>query len=132
MISGALCPVLPISSVTMLLGNDIAGGRMVLALEILEAVPHVPCQVEDAVSSIEFHSCVIAHEQARRCVVSGRTDDKANVTLNNSLFSQLFADGEVTMSLPESPASETIRFPIPETRCELQHFLGMMGDYWAY
>lgn len=42
----AVCPVLPITGVTMLLGNDIAGGQVVPALEILDTTPRVPNQAE--------------------------------------------------------------------------------------
>lgn len=104
----------------MLLGTDIAGGSVLPALEILELTPHVPCHVEDVKASADYPSCVIScarlrtHNDARtdarftflRRAEKSKTGDVDSVTLNNTLFSQLFTGGEETMSDPDPPASQ--------------------------
>lgn len=42
----AVCPALPVSDVTMVLGNDIAGGRVVPSLDISDAAPPRPVPAE--------------------------------------------------------------------------------------
>ena len=59
----AICPALPIRGVTMLLGNDIAGGKVTLSLEVLDTAPRIVSRPDDAVPS-EFPSCVITHAQS--------------------------------------------------------------------
>ncbi len=59
----ATCPVLPINGVTLLMGNDIAGGKVTPALEVLD-IPQCTETVQP--SHNLFPSCVITRAQARR------------------------------------------------------------------
>ncbi len=104
----AICPALPIRGVTMLLGNDIAGGKVIPSLEVLDTAPRVLFRPDEAVQPGEFPSCVITRAQSRRHAEEGKDDNNANVDLTDTMFSKLFTDDAVSAPVPESPASTTV------------------------
>lgn len=55
----AICPALPISGVTMLLGNDIAGGRVVPSLEVFDVAIGKLKPPDRALSDTVYPSCVL-------------------------------------------------------------------------
>lgn len=55
----AVCPALPISGIVMLLGNDIAGGRVIPALEDLDSAPCIPDRPEEMGVPVDSPSCAM-------------------------------------------------------------------------
>lgn len=109
-----VCPALPISGVTMLLGNDIAGGRVVPSLEVLDTASCVPCPPDVPPSEMGSPSCVSTRAQSLKRAHEGKSRDQSFVDLNNTLFSSLFAGDQMSAHVSESPASETaVKAPFP-------------------
>ena len=62
----AVCPALPIKGVALLMGNDIAGGDVIPALEVLDSTPSVEMgNITDSETNL-FPSCVMTRAQARK------------------------------------------------------------------
>lgn len=60
----AVCPALPIRSISMLLGNDIASGKVTPSLQVLNILPapHGALVVESRL----FPACIITRAQAQK------------------------------------------------------------------
>lgn len=59
----AVCHALPIKGIKLLMGNDIAGGKVISALEVLDLPP---CTEIAKPSSVLFASCVVTRTQAHK------------------------------------------------------------------
>ena len=93
----AICPALPIRGVTFLMGNDIAGGKVTPALEVLD-IPQCP-QTEKNLPPIDlFPSCVITRAQARKF---------NDVSLSDSVLMPAFS-GEVETEIEAESAADSL------------------------
>lgn len=61
----AVYPALPISGITMLMGNDIVGGKVSPTLKVLDTLPTSPPSNTELDSKL-FPSCVITRAQAQK------------------------------------------------------------------
>lgn len=62
-----VCPSLPIKGVSFILGNDLARGRVMAALEVLDHPDPVYCLDELSVSYPDaFPVCVLTHDLSRK------------------------------------------------------------------
>ncbi len=85
--SVAVCPALPIRGISMLLGNDLAGGKVEPVLEVLDTVPEL---CEPAVTQPRlFPSCVITRAQAAK--LAAESVKQADVDLSDSVLAQTFS-----------------------------------------
>lgn len=63
-----VCTKLPISGVTFILGNDLAGGKVLPVPEVLSepVISEVQSFPKDDQTSLVFPACVVTHAQARK------------------------------------------------------------------
>lgn len=95
----AVCPELPIEGIDFLMGNDIAGGKVTPALEVL----YTPLRIDDGKPSpteLELYpACAVTRAQARKNVVE-------DVPLSDSVLMSVFSEEPV-------PSAETEASPVP-------------------
>uniref|UniRef100_A0A672HFT3 CCHC-type domain-containing protein n=1 Tax=Salarias fasciatus TaxID=181472 RepID=A0A672HFT3_SALFA len=94
----AVCPALPIEGVVLLMGNDIAGGKVIPVLEVLDSPKYAEMDKPEADSKL-FPSCVVTRAQGRK-----RDEFSLSDTVLMSAFS---GEGDVDAVLenarPSSP-----------------------------
>lgn len=110
---------LPIKGVALLLGNDIAGGRVVAPLEVLD-IPK--CVASETFSDNSLYpSCAVTHAQAKKnqdlsiadsllqAVFSGDTEPrKSSENLTESLTEQT----DIASSHADQPCPEELALPV--------------------
>ncbi|KAK5890791.1 hypothetical protein CesoFtcFv8_014277 [Champsocephalus esox] len=90
----AVCPALPIRGIVLLMGNDIAGGKITPALEILNSPQTV---LSEATNAHIFPNCAVTRTQAHK--------SDSEVSLNDTMFGTLFTDEK----MPEEKPAAAIR-----------------------
>lgn len=93
----AACPALPIKGVAFLMGNDIAGGKVTPALEVLDTPE---CTETGQPSPMLFPSCVVTRAQTRK-----------TVSLSDSFLMPAFS-GEVGDAKETEGAAESSSAPV--------------------
>lgn len=94
----AVCPVLPVRGVTLLLGNDIAGGR-VISRKTLDRASRVSLRPDDADEHKKLPSRVPHRRTEKR-----KNNSKASKSFTNPLFPLLVLDDQVAAAASKSPA----------------------------
>uniref|UniRef100_A0AAQ4R8V1 CCHC-type domain-containing protein n=1 Tax=Gasterosteus aculeatus aculeatus TaxID=481459 RepID=A0AAQ4R8V1_GASAC len=102
-------PRLPVDGVSFLLGNDIAGGRVVPVPEVVDNPD--PAYTGTETDRSVFPACVVTRAQER--------------TMKNEV-----GQGEVRPIARKVEAIES--FPVPITRRQLRQFVGMVGYYRTF
>ncbi|XP_027141960.1 uncharacterized protein LOC113747241 [Larimichthys crocea] len=90
----AVCTALPIKGVVLLLGNDIAGGKVIPTLEVLASPQSV--QIHDEMESEIFPSCAITRAQARKL---------DEFSLSDSVIMSAFSEENASPVAEKAPAS---------------------------
>ncbi|XP_046719164.1 uncharacterized protein K02A2.6-like [Silurus meridionalis] len=81
----AVRPSLPVTGVDFIRGNDLAGGKVMPVLEVVDK-PDIFCQSEDVTNSDVFPACAVTRAQSRKM---GDVVD-----LSDSFILPLFSDGK--------------------------------------
>lgn len=93
----AVCSELPVKGISLLLGNDIAGGKVTPSLEILD----VPCsrpKNDDAIQTTVSTSCVLTRAQKLK------RNSEENVDLSDSVLMSIFSEEEKVPATTQLPA----------------------------
>lgn len=103
----AVCPALPVKGITLLMGNDIAGGKVTPALEVLDAPQ---CLEPARLSQVSFPLCVVTRAQARKADVASDL-----VSLSDSFLMPTFSEQVELGQERDSPADFSGH--VPEQEC---------------
>lgn len=92
----AVQPSLPVKGITLVMGNDIAGGLVSPVLEVLDA-PEKLAQLNSVELSSVYPACAVTRAQSRR---QGDV-----IGLNDTIFDSVFRTDDISSLAPTSPAS---------------------------
>lgn len=105
----AVCSELPIKGVTLLIGNDVAGGKVTPVLEVWDSPQSAELNTCDSDLSL-FPSCAITRAQARTM---------NNISLSDSLLMSVFSDdkaGDAKMETSPEKTSPEARVSVRSAR----------------
>ncbi|XP_045902251.1 uncharacterized protein LOC123969168 [Micropterus dolomieu] len=102
----AVCDALPIQSIVLLLGNDIAGGKVTPTLEVLDS-PLCGKFPTDNLSSSVFPACVLTRARTR---LLQDECDSSDVSLNDSVLMPMFSGETEVVGTKEQADVQ----PLPE------------------
>ncbi len=97
----AVCPSLPVKGVDFILGNDLAGGKVMPVIEVVDE-PNVFCELDVLSETYPdvFPACAVTRAQLRR------VGDVVDLS-NSFMFPLLSGDASLDMNLEKKNSSKT-------------------------
>lgn len=109
----AVCPSLPVKGVDFILGNDLAGGKVMSVIEVIEE-PKVSCELEGSAETYSevFPACAVTRAQSRR------VGDVVDLS-SSFMFPFLTGDTLLDVNHEREDSSETKNKSVVESDAEL-------------